>query len=204
MARRRLTRQDWIDGALRALARAGVAAVAVDVLAGELGATRGSFYWHFKDRDSLLAAALQTWEQLGTLDVIERVGQEADPARRMAALFAEAFADEPVVGLDAAIVAHAGHPVVAPVLARVTTRRIAFLTDVYTGLGLAPPVAQRRATVAYAAFLGWFELRRVMREAVDGTTDVPALAAGEPERATLDHLIALLGAVPAGAAGAGS
>ncbi|MFD0204826.1 MULTISPECIES: TetR family transcriptional regulator [Saccharothrix] len=46
MTRGRVTREDWMMAALRALARGGVAAVAVDALAGELDITRGSFYWH--------------------------------------------------------------------------------------------------------------------------------------------------------------
>lgn len=37
--------------------------VAVDRLAKELGATRGSFYWHFRDRDDLIEAALELWER---------------------------------------------------------------------------------------------------------------------------------------------
>ncbi len=48
--RRRLSRQDWIDATLRELASVGVRGVSVERLAKDLGATKGSFYWHFKDR----------------------------------------------------------------------------------------------------------------------------------------------------------
>ena len=40
--------------AFRALARGGVEAIAVEPIAAELGTTKGSFYWHFKNRDSLV------------------------------------------------------------------------------------------------------------------------------------------------------
>ena len=58
----RLSAQDWVAAALSALTRGGVSAVRIDVLARELEITRGSFYWHFKDRDALLTAVLEEWE----------------------------------------------------------------------------------------------------------------------------------------------
>ena len=44
------------------IAEEGVAAVAVEALARRLGVTKGSFYWHFKNREALLQAALKRWE----------------------------------------------------------------------------------------------------------------------------------------------
>ncbi len=53
-------------GALLALARDGFAGVAVEPLARKLGATKGSFYWHFATRAELIAATLELWEQRET------------------------------------------------------------------------------------------------------------------------------------------
>jgi AcrR family transcriptional regulator len=63
----------WIEAGLRALATGGPDAVRVDQLAKALGTTRGSFYWHFADRDALLTALLDTWERAAIDEVIERV-----------------------------------------------------------------------------------------------------------------------------------
>jgi AcrR family transcriptional regulator len=162
------------------MARGGVAAVSVNALAGELGTTRGSFYWHFKDRDALLTAALEMWEQHDTAALISELGDITDPRKRLTALFTVALGRESINGLEPAIVAHADHPAVAPVLRRVTERRIAYLTDLYTDLGLSPAPARRQAVAAYAAFLGWLELRRsacdiVPEVAVTGSTAAAAL-----------------------------
>jgi AcrR family transcriptional regulator len=67
----------WIDAGLRALAGGGPDAVRVDALARGLGVTRGSFYWHFANRQALLDAMLDTWERRSTDDVLKRVEQEA-------------------------------------------------------------------------------------------------------------------------------
>ena len=72
-ARTRLKRQDWVDAALEAIADGGLAAVAVVPLAERLGATKGSFYWHFPSREALIEAALAAWEQTTTSAVIAEI-----------------------------------------------------------------------------------------------------------------------------------
>ena len=47
----------WIEAAFRRACGRGIDAVRVDPLAKQLGVTRGSFYWHFKDRAALRGAA---------------------------------------------------------------------------------------------------------------------------------------------------
>lgn len=57
-----LSKEDWVRAALFAIADGGAAAVAVEPLAARLGATKGSFYWHFRSREQLIAEALEFWE----------------------------------------------------------------------------------------------------------------------------------------------
>jgi len=57
-----LTPEDWLRAARLGLLRGGVEAVRVEKLARELRVTKGSFYWHFKDRDELLELLLREWE----------------------------------------------------------------------------------------------------------------------------------------------
>lgn len=58
----RLSREDWILGALELLTEAGVEGVKIVPLAERLGVTSGSFYWHFKNRRELHEALLDYWE----------------------------------------------------------------------------------------------------------------------------------------------
>src|SRR5215211_1580023 len=75
----RLRAEDWTKAALAAIAEKGVANVSIERLARELGATKGSFYWHFKDRPALIAAALDRWERDYTDRIIERLSEIDDP-----------------------------------------------------------------------------------------------------------------------------
>ena len=54
-----LSRDDWIVAALRVLVEEGIEAVQIAKLARDLNVTRGSYYWHFKERKDLLAALLE-------------------------------------------------------------------------------------------------------------------------------------------------
>lgn len=66
-----LDRNGWIDGAIEILADEGVAGLRVEALAKRFGVTKGSFYWHFKDRQDLISAVLQRWKD-GRMRDIDR------------------------------------------------------------------------------------------------------------------------------------
>lgn len=61
--RRTLSREDWVQAAVKVLEKGGVASVKVDRLARSLKVTRGSFYFHFNGRKDLLAALLDEWRR---------------------------------------------------------------------------------------------------------------------------------------------
>lgn len=56
-----LGKYDWLAASLSMLVDEGVEAVQITRLARKLNVTRGSFYWHFKDRNDLLDAVLAEW-----------------------------------------------------------------------------------------------------------------------------------------------
>lgn len=167
----RLKANDWVAAALAALSRGGVDAVRVDALARELEITRGSFYWHFKDRDALLTAALEEWERVATTDVIDQLRGIEQPEQQLRTLFTQAFAIDEFEGLEPAILAHADHPVVAPILRRVTETRLVYLTETFERLGHAGAVARHQAVAIYAAYVGWLDLRRAAPDVVPEVTN---------------------------------
>lgn len=83
----RLTRSDWLEQALQVLISNGVEAVRITRLAELLGVTRGSFYWHFKDRAEILAALLELWEHKNTARIIAAARMPGNLQTRMLALF---------------------------------------------------------------------------------------------------------------------
>lgn len=145
-----------MDAAVAALVRGGLGAVAVEPLAASLGVTKGSFYWHFADRADLVRALLERWESEGTLGIITRLDELADPAERLRRLFAISLDDVAHLRAEASLsaAATAGDAVVLPVVQRVMRRRLAYLTSLYEALGVEPDEAARMGLVAYSAYLG--------------------------------------------------
>jgi|Tabmets5t2r1_1033131.scaffolds.fasta_scaffold03130_2 AcrR family transcriptional regulator len=157
--KRLLTRDDWTRAALDALAEGGVRAVAVDRLSKALGATRGSFYWHFSDRRELIEEALARWERENTTDLIPEAEAIGDPVERLRHLFREVY-ERPVDAIELALAAAADDELVAPAFGRVTQARLAFLRRIFTELGLPEAEARDRAWLAYGLYLGHHQLSR--------------------------------------------
>ena len=76
----RLDSGAWIKCALHVLAERGIDGVRVEALAKLLNVTKGSFYWHFKDRAAFIEAMLQEWRRHATLAIIERLESTHEPA----------------------------------------------------------------------------------------------------------------------------
>lgn len=166
-ARPRLTAQDWADAALAAMRRGGgLAAVAIEPLAATLGATKGSFYWHFPNRDALVAAALERWEELATEAVIAAVARQSDPEARIRKLFTVTAYPEVRDDLELTLHAQAAHPLVGAALRRVTQRRLGYLTELFEDLGCEPADARNRALLAYTGYLGNTQLLHAVPEAL--------------------------------------
>jgi AcrR family transcriptional regulator len=156
--RQPLERQDWIAKALEALAAGGLAGLSVERLAGELGATKGSFYWHFKDRPTLIEATLAEWERRGTDQLIERASEIEGPRERLRWLFGIVFSESAGVAIDTALLADAESPVVADALERVAGKRLRFIEAQFREMRL--DAVSDRAMLTYTAFVGLAQLRR--------------------------------------------
>lgn len=157
----RLSPSSWTDAALEAIAEGGIAGVVVETLAERIGATKGSFYWHFASRDDLIAATLERWEQVRTTAIVAELEAIDDPSERLQALAQVETSGSIAVDVEVALLVSADHPVVGPMLHRVYEQRVAFVTKLYSELGFTRTEAAARALLTYSAFLGRLAIRRV-------------------------------------------
>lgn len=167
MATRKLPRPvlspgDWARAAFRAVARGGVEAVAVEPIAAELGATKGSFYWHFRNRDALVMAALDEWERRLTEAVIERLERSSDPAERLRHLMAVCFQ----IGTtdraaELALLAYNDDDGVRRRVRHVVDRRIKYMARQLEALGWQPVLALDRALLLSYLYVGYLQMAQV-------------------------------------------
>ncbi|MDB5985570.1 MAG: TetR/AcrR family transcriptional regulator [Nevskia sp.] len=160
VAKQNLSAEQWAEAALDAMASSGLEAVSVEPLARRLGVTKGSFYWHFANRDALVRAALELWERHETTDAIALVRDEPDPYERIVKLFKRANTSHRAGRLYLALAAASDDPAVGAVVQRVSAQRLAYLQQSYQALGLNEHDARLWSTFAYATFIGNQQVHR--------------------------------------------
>lgn len=158
-AARRLRAEDWVDAASAVLSEGGLEAIAVEPVARRLGATKGSFYWHFADRAALVRAVVDRWSSR-TGAIIERLSAIPDPHRRLDALFASVYegTDTNWARMELQLLSRAADPRIADALAAVTDRRIEFIANCLRETGSSGEVARDGALQAYAMWIGLLQI----------------------------------------------
>jgi AcrR family transcriptional regulator len=152
---------EWVNVALQALAREGVHGIRVESLARKLKVTKGSFYWHFKDRADLLDAVLAEWEA-ETDKIMEAARQERGAKARLDRFIALAKSAEGRIPESAIFMWARQDPKVARRVKRIEHSRIRFLSAILEAMDLSPEEAELRAELAYMAFVGMAE--RMIRD----------------------------------------
>jgi AcrR family transcriptional regulator len=152
----RTPRDKWIDAGLRALAAGGPDAVRVEVLAKDLGVTKGGFYGYFADRETLLDEMLDAWERESTDDVLDRVERAGgDPRTRIERAGRLTFSSDRLLPVDLAIRDWARRDdAVAQRLRRVDNRRMGLLRDMIGTFCPDPDEVEARALLAFCLAIG--------------------------------------------------
>jgi len=159
------SRNDWLRVAVTVLAKEGVDGVKVEPLARLIGVTKGSFYWHFRDRRDLLDALVGLWEE-ETSWLIAEARRAASPRARLLRFF-RLIAPERNYPSDREMFAWARRSAKVRTRANaIELKRVAFIEEQMRNDGVSAPIAARRAEIAYLATLGWVE-RRGRSEAMD-------------------------------------
>lgn len=174
----RLTKEQWLDHGLYALAQNGFTALKADTLAKALGVSRGSFYWHFKNLADFHQAILARWELLTVETAVSTIEATTDNTAARLQVVINMAADSNIA-LEQAIRAWANSNAnVKTAVDRVDANRIAYLEHIFTDLGLAEETAYARARIVYFGFLGQMLVGELM------TAEKRALVATELIRLT--------------------
>lgn len=150
-----LTPLDWISAATSLLIDKSIDAVGVDTLAKHLGVTRGSFYWHFTNRDDLLERILKNWKEKATEDVIFRFTREGvTPQELIIQLTTLPFRGKSAkesASLELAIRAWARRDASArQVVDQVDAERLSYIAQCFSSLGFDIADAKVRAFALYS------------------------------------------------------
>ena len=158
--RKQLQRFDWLQQALATFVDEGIDAVRITRLAEDLGVTRGSFYWHFTNRDDLIEALVRFWQDKNSA-AIERSVASADSLADGILSFFETCLDSEQFDprLDLAIREWARRSKrIRRLVDGEDAARIETLRRFYLRFEYAMPAALIRARVLYYAQIGFYAL----------------------------------------------
>jgi AcrR family transcriptional regulator len=149
-----LTPEDWITAAEKVLVDKSIDAVRVDSLSKDLGVTRGSFYWHFKDREDLLRKLLLTWRDRATEQIIDRFERRntkpRDLIRDLLILPYHGATAKRGASTELAIRAWARRDEMARhYVDEVDAKRLAYIAQCFSALGFDIPESRTRAFMLY-------------------------------------------------------
>ncbi|MEN3112100.1 TetR/AcrR family transcriptional regulator [Uliginosibacterium paludis] len=153
-----LDRDAWIRFATGVLAEEGLEGLRVEVLARRLKVTKGSFYWHFRDRQALLNAIATQWrdERIGELS--SQVAVAPEQAMPQLHRIIDTYANQPNFSrmkLELAIRDWARRdPLVASVVEAVDQARLLNATRLFELAGFPPAHAHTRALLLFTHVFG--------------------------------------------------
>ena len=136
----------------------GINGLRVETLAKKCGVTKGSFYWHFKDRQALLIAMLERWKT-GRIKDIEKVtqvpaGEEKTQLFKIIELYSTSK-NRKGMAIELAIRDWARHDTLASeVVQTVDAYRLACTKKLFIANGLSEEEAQSQSLLLYACAFG--------------------------------------------------
>jgi AcrR family transcriptional regulator len=154
--RNTLTPEHWVDAATNVLELQGIDHVRVDTLAKHLEVTRGSFYWHFRDREDLLRRVLHAWRERSTDQLTARLesAHRSDAPAQLRDLLSLPYRGQAAVRaarIELAIRAWARRDEMArQAVDEADASRIGYIAQVFSALGFSITEARSRAFVLYS------------------------------------------------------
>jgi AcrR family transcriptional regulator len=148
----------WIKAGFAELAKTGVEGVRVEVLAKNLGVTKGGFYRRFRDRAALLGGMLTEWSAARIAAIEQQASLDGETARdRLAALirlYSERMNTE-AIAIELAIRQWArSDEAAADAVSSVDAARLKNVAALYRATGLEAEEADARAFLFYCFVFG--------------------------------------------------
>ncbi len=154
----KMDRDTWVEAATEVLGEEGLSGVRVEVVAKRFGITKGSFYWHFKDRQDLLDAVINNWKEGRIKDILKQThsepGREAERIHHVIEVYS-ASRNTKGMGIELAIREWARRDkAAAAIVAEVDQIRLEWAGRLFLASGYSEAEASTRSLLLYAYVFG--------------------------------------------------
>lgn len=133
---RKYTREQWLKKALDVISGQDFGSIVIDNILASMRVTKGSFYWHFKDRNDFLEKLVTYWDESFTKNVMRHIGEmKGDADERLLELMMYVTRKR-LARYDAAILSLAhNEPHISSQITDVFESRIDFVASLFAEMG---------------------------------------------------------------------
>lgn len=157
-ARTQLDPDRWVETAIDVLAREGISGLRVEVVAKRCDVTKGSFYWHFKNRQALLDAILERWKAGRIVDIEKTTAAARGNEREQLHYAIEVYGasrNQKGMSIELAVRDWARHDIrAAAVVESVDLYRLECTRKLFVAAGMSDAEAKSRSLLLYACVFG--------------------------------------------------
>ena len=144
----RLSKEEWLARALEALGKKGAGELTIESLARQLGVTKGSFYWHFKDRADFFRQLIEYWDEHFTQTVIVEISSQGGPPEERLLELMRLVLTKRLDRFEMPVRAWVQqNPALAPLLRKVDRHRISFVRRLFLEMGFDEDTADMRTRI---------------------------------------------------------
>jgi AcrR family transcriptional regulator len=144
----RHSKEEWLARALEVLGKKGASELTVESWAQKLGVTKGSFYWHFKNRDNFFRQLIEYWDEQFTQTVIAEISDLGVPAEERLLELMRLVLAKRLDRFEMPVRAWAQqNPALAPLVRSVDRHRMLFVNALFLEMGFDEGEADMRTRI---------------------------------------------------------
>ncbi len=143
---------------MRQFAQSGVNGLVIEKMSSELGCSKSSFYWYFKNRNEFITRLIERWVELSTQQVILSSSEPEKAEDQMTKMLIQMFSGTRkgdflfyLRKLSEEV------PVFHIMLETIEQTRMSYATALFRKVGMDPEVAEQKSLILYHYYLGWYE-----------------------------------------------
>ena len=144
----RLSKEEWLARALEALGKKGAGELTIESLARHLGVTKGSFYWHFRDRADFFRQLIEYWDERFTRTVTTEISGLGGTAEERLLELMQLVHSKRLDRFEMPVRAWAQqNPALAPLVRSVDRHRTLFVRSLFLEMGFDEDEADMRTRI---------------------------------------------------------
>ncbi|CAM4465561.1 TetR/AcrR family transcriptional regulator [Paenibacillus tarimensis] len=152
------TEEQWIQIGIHRFAQNGTEGLVIEKMAAELGCSKSSFYWYFKNRQEFLHRIVQEWINMSTSQVIRTSLETAAAEQQLESLLDQMFsATRKGDFLFYLRKLASTDPAYQPVIDQMEQKRMDYAEELFRRAGMSDERARQKSVILYHYYLGWYE-----------------------------------------------